>query len=53
MGRVEEVLGRWHARACILANPLTDEECILLRRARAGDVTGLRARDENGEWTTL
>lgn len=51
--RVDEVMARWHTRACILANPLTDQEQALLRRARAGDVTGLRARDENGGWTTL
>jgi hypothetical protein len=51
--RVDEVMTRWHARACILANPLTDQEQALLKRARAGDLTGLRARDEDGSWTTL
>jgi len=40
-------------RACILANPLTNQEQTLLRRARAGDFSGLRAPDENGGWTTL
>jgi hypothetical protein len=50
---VDEVMARWHTRACILANPLTDREQALLRRARAGEFTGLRARDENGGWATL
>ena len=50
---VDEVMARWHTRACILANPLTEQEQALLRRAQAGDFTGLRARDENGGWTTL
>jgi hypothetical protein len=51
--RVDEVMTRWHTHACILANPLTEQEQTLLRRARAADFTGLRARDENGGWTTL
>jgi hypothetical protein len=50
---VDEVMARWHTRACILANPLSGQEQALLTRARAGDFTGLRARDENGRWTTL
>jgi len=50
---VDEVMARWHTRACILANPLTEQEQALLARARAGDFAGLRARDENGGWTTL
>jgi len=50
---VDEVVTRWHARACILSNPLTDQEQALLKRASAGDFTGLRARDEDGSWTTL
>jgi hypothetical protein len=53
LARVDEVMTRWHARACILANPLTDQEQALVKRARAGDFTGLRARDEDGSWTTL
>ena len=53
VARVDEVITRWHTRACILANPLTGEEQTLLRRARTGDFTGLRVRDENGGWTTL
>jgi len=51
--RVDEVMARWHTRACILANPLTEQEQALLMRARAGNFTGLRARDENGGWITL
>jgi Family of unknown function (DUF6247) len=53
VARVDEVMARWHTRACILVNPLTEQEQTLLRRARAGDFSGLRARDENGGWTTL
>jgi len=53
VARVDEVLTRWHARATIVANPLSSEEQALLRRARAGDVSGLRARNEHGAWITL
>lgn len=53
VARVDEVMARWHTRACILANSLSDQEQTLLRRARAGDFSGLRARDANGGWTTL
>jgi hypothetical protein len=53
VARVNEVISRWHTRACILANPLTEQEQTLLGRARTGDFTGLRARDEKGDWTTL
>jgi Family of unknown function (DUF6247) len=51
--RANEVMTRWHARACILANPLSSQEQARLSRARSGELTGLRARDENGSWTTL
>ncbi len=53
VARVDEVMTRLHTRACILANPLSEQEQTLLRRARAGDFSGLRARDANGGWTTL
>ena len=53
VARVDEVLSRWHSRATIVANPLTSEEQAVVRRARAGDPTGLRARDEHGGWATL
>ena len=53
LARVDAVLTRWHARATIVANPLTVEEQTLVQRARAGDFTGLRARGEHGAWTTL
>jgi len=51
--RVNELMASWHVRACILANPLTEQELALLARARAGEFTGLRARDANGGGTTL
>jgi len=50
---VEAVLGRWHPLATMAANPLTDDEEAQLARARAGDLAGLRARDEHGTWITL
>jgi hypothetical protein len=53
VSRVDEVLSRWHSRAAIVANPLTSEEQAVVRRARAGDLSGLRARDEHGGWGTV
>lgn len=53
VARVDEVLTRWYSRAAIVANPLTSEEQAVVRRARAGDLSGLRARDEHGGWATL
>lgn len=53
VSRVDEVLSRWHCRAAVVANPLTSEEQAVVRRARAGDLSGLRARDEHGGWATL
>ena len=53
VSRVDEVLSRWHRRAAIVANPLTGEEQAALRRARAGDLSGLRVRDEHGGWATV
>lgn len=47
------VLARWHAMAAMAANPLTADERAQIERARAGDLSGLRARDEHGSWTTL
>ncbi len=51
--RVDAVLTRWHARATIVANPLTPVEEALVQRARAGDFTGLLVRGDDGAWTTL
>ena len=53
VARVDEVLSRWHSRATVVANPLTGAEQEVVRRARAGDLTGLRTRDEHGGWSTL
>jgi hypothetical protein len=53
LDRVDRLLGRWHALATLAANPLTEAEQAQLARARAGDVTGLRARRDDGTWTTL
>jgi hypothetical protein len=53
VSRVDDVLRRWHSRAVIVANPLTSEEQAVVRRARAGDLSGLRARDEHGGWVTV
>lgn len=50
---VDAVLTRWHALAVMAANPLSDDERAQLERAKAGDFSGLRARDEHGNWITL
>ena len=47
------MLARWHALATMAANPLGEEEETQLARARAGDLSGLRARTAGGEWITL
>ncbi len=51
----QAVLVRWHAVAMMAANPLTDEECDQIARARAGDFSGLLtwSQDENGSWVRL
>jgi hypothetical protein len=49
----QAVLTRWHAVATMAANPLTDDEREQIERAKAGDYTGLRALDENGNWVRL
>jgi hypothetical protein len=50
---LEAVLDRWWGVAAMAANPLTDAERELVARAKAGDQTGLRVRDEHGNWVTL
>lgn len=50
---LEAVMDRWWGLAAMAANPLTDEERALVTRAKAGDLTGLHARDEHGNWVTL
>lgn len=50
---VDAVLGRWHALATMAANPLTDDEQAQVARVKAGDLAGLRARDEHGNWINL
>ena len=48
-----EVLAHWHALVMLDANPFTDEERELIARMKAGDYTGLRTRDEHGNWVRL
>jgi len=50
---VEKVLDRWWGIAVIRANPLSEEEQAQVARAKAGDFTGLLARDERGNWVRL
>ena len=52
-GVAQVVLDRWHALAIMALYSLSGVEQAQLARARAGDLTGLRARDEQGNWTTL
>ncbi len=49
----DTILDRWHALATMAANPLSEAEHAQLARARSGDLTGFRARDEHGNWITL
>lgn len=49
----QAVLRHWHALATMAANPPTDDEREQIKRAKAGDFTGLRTRDENGNWVRL
>ena len=49
----EAVLDRWWGIAVIRANPLSKQELDQIARARAGDFTGLLARDERGDWVRL
>ncbi|MDQ2790993.1 MAG: DUF6247 family protein [Actinomycetota bacterium] len=49
----QAVLRHWHALATMAANPPTDDEREQIKRARAGDFTGLSTRDENGNWVRL
>lgn len=49
----QAVLDRWHALATMAVNPLSEADQAQLARARAGDLAGLRARDEHGNWITL
>jgi hypothetical protein len=53
LGGVEIVLARWQALATMAANPLSAIERAQVQRAHAGDLTGLRTRDEHGNWVTL
>jgi hypothetical protein len=53
LAEVDGVVARWHALATMAANPLGEEEETQLVRARAGDLSGLRARTADGGWITL
>jgi hypothetical protein len=50
---VETVLDRWWGIAAIRVNPLSEEETARVAAAKNGDFTGLRTRDEHGNWVTL
>jgi hypothetical protein len=49
----EAVLDRWWGIAAIRVNPLSEQEAAQVAAARGGDFTGLRARDEHGNWVQL
>lgn len=53
LSETDIVLDRWHALATMAVNPLSEAEQVQVARARAGDLTGFRARDEYGNWVTL
>jgi hypothetical protein len=50
---VDAVLDRWWGIAAIRANPLSEHEQAQVDQAHTGDVTGLLARDEQGNWVRL
>lgn len=50
---LDALLDRWWGIAAIRANPLSAEERAQVARARTGDLTGLLARDEQGNWVQL
>jgi hypothetical protein len=49
----EAVLDRWWGIAVIRVNPLSEREAAQVAAAKAGELTGLRARDEQGNWVQL
>ena len=53
LSEAEAALDRWHVLATMAVNPLSEAEQAQLARARTGDLAGLRARDEHGNWITL
>ncbi|MGH3941162.1 MAG: DUF6247 family protein [Pseudonocardiaceae bacterium] len=50
---LEAVVDRWWGIATIRANPLSEQEQVQVTRAKAGDFTGLLARDEHGNRVRL
>jgi hypothetical protein len=50
---LDALLDRWWGIAAIRANPLSDGEQVQVARAKAGDFTGLLARDDQGNWVRL
>ncbi|GAA4934970.1 hypothetical protein EV188_11225 [Actinomycetospora succinea] len=50
---VEAVLDRWWGIAAIRANPLTDAEKEQVAGVGRGDVDGLLARDDQGNWIRM
>jgi hypothetical protein len=53
LAHAEAVLDRWWGIAVIRANPLSEQELAQVTRAKAGDLTGLLAHDECGNWVRL
>ncbi|MDQ2881578.1 MAG: DUF6247 family protein [Actinomycetota bacterium] len=50
---LDAMLDRWWGVAAIRANPLSEHEQAQVAQAKAGDFTGLLARDEHGKWIRL
>jgi hypothetical protein len=53
LGPVEAVLDRWWGIAAIRVNPLTDAEKEQVAAVGRGDVGGLLARDDQGNWVRM
>ncbi|TKV35321.1 DUF6247 family protein [Mycobacteroides abscessus] len=47
------VIGRWWGRAHLRLYPATVEERAAVDRVRAGDFSGMQARDADGQWREL
>lgn len=50
---LDRVLDRWWRIAVARTNALSAREQEQLRRAKAGDYSGMLARDEHGNWVQL
>jgi Family of unknown function (DUF6247) len=53
LGPAQAVIDKWWPIAYMRAHPLTEEEREMVGRVRAGDMTGLWTKDDDGNWTKI